>query len=191
MKRKEMSVQKWLPFEEILNNGIIKIKEEKYVKIIKVKPINYNLKTDLEKQAILNSYKTFLKTCNFDIQIIIQSNKEDLSKIISKIKQVNKYEKDKNIKYISDCYINYIKNINKEKKSSSKNLYIIIKNKKEISEMMNNNKEEIIQDELEENYFKIKECLARCGNKVEECTKEEIHKILFSFFNSRQYFSQI
>jgi len=64
------------------------MKNHSYLKIIEIKPINYNLKSDLEKQAILNSYKTFLKTCNFDIQIIVQSNKEDLSKNISQIHRI-------------------------------------------------------------------------------------------------------
>ncbi len=80
------SVQKFLPYETVLENGIIKLKNNAYVKIIKIIPINFNLKSNLEKEAILNSYKIFLKTCNFDIQILIQSNKEDLSKHISKIK---------------------------------------------------------------------------------------------------------
>lgn len=74
------SIQEWLPIVQILENGIIKLKENQYIKIIKIIPVNYNLKSDLEKQAILNSYKTFLKTCNFDMQLIIQSNKEDLSR---------------------------------------------------------------------------------------------------------------
>ena len=83
--KKNNSIQEWIPFEKILENGIIKLKDNSYVKIIKILPINFNLKTDFEKEQILNSYKIFLKTCNFDIQILIQSNKEDLTKHINKI----------------------------------------------------------------------------------------------------------
>lgn len=73
MKEKEIcSVQEWLPFQKILEKGIIKLKDNSYVKVIKIIPINYNLKSELEKEAILNSYKLFLKTCNFDIQILIR-----------------------------------------------------------------------------------------------------------------------
>ena len=46
--------------------------------------------------------------------------------------------------------------------------------------------ENIIQD-LNEKYFKIKECLARCGNIVLECNKEETKNILFSFFNLKKF----
>lgn len=75
-QQKIKSVQEWLPFETILENGIIKLKNNSYIKIIEIIPINFNLKSELEKEAILNSYKIFLKTCNFDLQILIQSNKE-------------------------------------------------------------------------------------------------------------------
>ena len=65
---KNLTVQEWLPIEEIYNDGIIKLKNNKIIKILKINPINYNLKSELEKEAILNSYKIFLKTCNFNIQ---------------------------------------------------------------------------------------------------------------------------
>ena len=98
-KIKNQTIQQWLPINEIYENGIIKINKNKYVKILKIIPINYNLKSDLEKKTILNSYKILLKTCNFDIQILIQSNKEDLSQHIKNIenniqKKQNKYLKE-------------------------------------------------------------------------------------------------
>lgn len=178
------SVQEWLPIQKILNKGIVKLKNNSYIKIIKIIPINYNLKSELEKEAILNSYKIFLKTCNFDIQILIQSNKKDLSKHISKINKQMENEKNENILNLSKNYINFIQTINKEKKSSSKNFYIIIKN----SEQKENIIEEIIIQELNEKYFKIKECLSRCGNIVQEYdSKKETEEILYSFLNSRNY----
>ena len=97
---KKISVQQWIPIEEILENGIIKINKNKYIKILKIVPINYNLKSDLEKKTILNSYKILLKTCNFNIQILIQSNKEDLSQNISNIKKNIQKKENKYLKEI-------------------------------------------------------------------------------------------
>lgn len=184
--KKINTVQEWLPFEEILDNGIIKLKNNNYIKIIKINPINFNLKSELEKEAILNSYKIFLKTCNFNFQIIIQSNKEDLSKHIKNINENLIQEKD-SIQKISQKYIKYIQNLNHEKKSSSKNFYIILKCKnKDI-----NNSEEYALEELNDKYFKIKDCLSRCGNVVTDFnTKEQIVYILFSFLNSRIFFNK-
>ena len=72
---KKNNIQNWIPIKEICNDGIIKLRNNNYIKILKVNPINYNLKSDLEKKSILNSYKIFLKTCNFDIEILIQSKR--------------------------------------------------------------------------------------------------------------------
>ena len=176
------SVQEWLPFEEIFDNGIIKMKDKTYIKLLEIIPINFNLKSELEKEAILNSYKIFLKTCNFNFQILIQSKKEDLTNHILKINS-NKDNENKKIKSISENYINYIKKLNQNKKSSNKNFYIIIKNNLE-----ENKTENIIIDELNDKYFKIKECLSRCGNIVKDVSeKEKIKIILESFINKRLF----
>lgn len=184
------TVQQWLPFEKILDSGIIKLKDNSFIKILKISPINFNLKSNLEKESILNSYKTFLKTCNFDIQILIQSNKEDLSKHISKI-QKNNLNKNEKIKNISNKYINFIQEINKKRKSSSKNFYILIRENPE-NKKINENLEKIYCDKLNEKYFKIKENLSRCGNKVIQFEeKEEVEKIINSFFNTRKELNKI
>lgn len=183
--KEQSTTQDWIPLEEILETGIIKNKS-KYIKILKVTPINYNLKSDLEKQAILNSYKTFLKTCNFDIQILIQSSKENLEKNIFNIQKNIQKKENKYLEKISKNYIEYINKINFNKKSSSKNFFIIIS--KKISKQEEYNESfEIVKNDLKEKYFKIKECLSRCGNSVFEVNdKEEVLKILNSFFNTRK-----
>lgn len=181
------STQNWLKIDKILENGIIKIENKKYLKIIKIKPINFNLKSNLEKEAILNSYKLFLKTCNFDLQILIQSNKEDLSNHFNQINNNQIYE-SKEIQEISKKYIQFIKELNNNKKSSSKNFYIIIKYENKEKEIFDI--ETYAIEDLNNKFFKIKECLSRCGNIVLAINeKEEIKQILFSFLNTRIYFN--
>ena len=169
-------VQIWLPIEKILDCGIIKMKNETIIKIIKISPINYNLKSDLEKEAILNSYKNLFKSCNFNLQIFIQSKKEDLEK---NIKILNQH---KNFKELRNNYVNYIQKLNRIKKSSSKNYFIIIK------ESSSEKTEEIKIKNLKIKYLKIKDLLSRCGNFVSEITSErEIGEILFSLLNSKKF----
>lgn len=181
---KNTSVQQWLPLEEILENGIIKINKNKYIKILKIIPINYNLKSDLEKKTILNSYKILLKTCNFNIQILIQSNKEDLSQHISNIEKNIDKKENKYLKEISENYVKFIQNLNYSRSSASKDFYLIISNEN----LENFDSIEIIENDLKEKYFKIKECLSRCGNDVIELNnKKIILKIFYSLLNTRKF----
>ena len=182
---KNKTVQQWIPIEKIYSNGIIKLKNNKFIKILKINPINYNLKSDLEKNAILNSYKTFLKTCNFDIQILIQSNKENLKSHIKNIEKNIQKKENNYLKNIAENYINYIKKINLLNKASSKDFYIIISNIVEKNSQIDLN--EIIENDLKEKYFKIKECLSRCGNEVSEIIdSKDLIQIFYSFFNTKK-----
>ncbi len=181
------SVQEWLPLKEILENGVIQLKDSSYIKILKITPINFNLKSNMEKEAILNSYKIFLKTCQEDMQILIQTNKENLNSHIFKIQEKLNEEKNKNIKKITEKYIQYIQEMNLKNKSSSKKFFILLKQnipQKEINE----NSEKICINNLNTQYFKIKECLSRCGNNVIEINqKKQILDFYYSFFNYRNY----
>ena len=161
------SIQKWLPFEKILENGIIKLKNNSYIMILKIKPINYNLKSNLEKEAILNSYKLFLKSFNFNIQIIIKSQKQDLSNHIIKI--INSQKKESQIiKNISNKYLENIEKIKLISKSDSEQFFIIINQPQE------NNKEEICIDQLNEKYLKIKKVeLIKCGKGARIAAERE------------------
>jgi len=175
-KKQIQSVQDWLPFDKVLDKGIIKMKDASFIKILKVSPINYNLKSELEKEAILNSYKNFFKSSNFNLQILIQSKKEDLSKNISLLNINNNYLD------IKEKYISYIKELNTIKKSSKKNYYLIIK------EPPSEKSESVAIKELQNKFIKIKDLLSRCGNLVSEYTDENtIIEILFSFFNSKKF----
>ena len=187
---KNKTLQEWLPIKEIDKKGVVKLKNNNLIKIIKVNPINYNLKSDLEKESILNSYKIFLKTCNFDIQILIQSNKEDLSHHINNIQNNISKKENKYLEKISKNYIQYINKINSERKSSSKDFYIIISNENK----KNNNiqTEELLKNDLKEKYFKIKECLSRTGNSVQEISnKENIEKLFYSILNVKKSINKI
>ena len=47
--------------------------------------------------------------------------------------------------------------------------------------------EELLKNDLKEKYFKIKECLSRTGNSVQEISnKENIEKLFFSILNVKK-----
>lgn len=181
MKKQEKSSQDWVQFEKVLENGVIQAKKT-CLKVIKVFPINYDLKSNLEKEAILNSYRLFLKSCDFNFQILVQSKNENLSKHISKLKEKIKNEKQVSVNEMAKSYTQFIHNINSENKSSSKEFFIILKfDLDKIQKEFFSQKESMANNQLQEQYFKIKETLSRCGNIVQELnTKKEVEEFLLN-----------
>ena len=160
------SVQEFLQFESILDSGIIKMKDSSYTLIMKVEPINYNLRSELEKSSILNSYKLLFQNINFNIQILILSKQEDLEEHINKVKSLNLYPN------LTDKYVHFLNSLEEDTKSSLKRFFIVIKSTN--------------KDELEENYLKTKETLLRCGNIVSKLTKEKVKIVLESYMKVKR-----
>lgn len=169
--RKINSIQNWFCIEDVLENGTIITKENTRVKILKVEPINFFLRSEMEKEVVLNSYKNIFKSINFDIQIIIQSTKEDLSSNINYLKSKNK---DNQNNQLLNQYIEYIESLNQIKKSNNKNFYIVIKESSE-------------QNSINEKINKIQKLLERCGNKSSIVnSKEELIRIIETFYKIRR-----
>ena len=151
------NIKDWFPIKNIKHNNIY-TKDGKCLNVFKVEPINFRLKTDHEKYAILESYKQFLKLCNFYMQIIIQTDRVDIGRHFSRIDKFQKEEPD--LAIMADDYKKLIESITKERKSISRKFYIITSNK-------NSNVGE-----------KLSTSLINCGNVLEECSDVETMQVV-------------
>ena len=160
------SVQEWLPIKSIKNNKIV-LKDGSEVAVFKVEPINFKLKSQLEQMAILEGYKYFLKRCNFDMQIIMQTKRADTSKHINLVKK-NTYN-DALLKECAEDYINFINKTTTQKSGISRNFYIAIRG----------------DGNIEDKFQKIKEGLTACENNVYKCENNELKMLVCEYVNKR------
>ena len=107
-------------YDEIFENGIIRIKN-KYIRIIEVFPINFNFKSELEKESILENYKNLFKTLKLDFQICVFSQKEDFTNYFNQIKNNNQKENE-----IKEEYELYLTNLIKENEIYYKRYFVVI-----------------------------------------------------------------
>lgn len=173
------SVKTHFPIRNI-ENGVIETKEGKLCKVLEVYPINFALKSFSEQESILYQYKNFLNTCNFDIQILVQSRKKDLDNHILQIEKNIEKEKNEKLVNLMREYINMIKN-EVLKFAITKRFFIIFS-----SEVLSKNltREQALSD-LQEKTLKIKNTLSGCGNDVNEFNKnnKELVNIIYSYMN--------
>ena len=145
----------------------VKLSDGRKINILKVEPVNFNLKTKSEQRIILEEYKMFLKQCDFDFQIYIQTQKINIENHISEIKKCVNYEPK--LQEMAEDYIRLIEEISNSKSSFTRKFYIVIEEKEE------NFKENIILNGLK-----------MCGNIVTKCENEEILKIINCCFKKQQ-----
>ena len=156
---KEKEMKEGFPIKEIKNDKVF-LKNGEELTIFKVEPINFKLKSSSEQSAILNAYESFLKQCNFDLQIFIETQKADVKKHIEEIQKCVLYEED--LQELARDYIQFIHEISEVRGSISRRFFIVAKTNEK-------NRKGVIS--------KVKEGLTSCGNMVEVCETEELIKI--------------
>ena len=154
-----------IPIEKI-ENGNIFLKNNKKVSVFKFEPTNFKLKTLMEQESILEGYKLFLKRCNFDMQLIVQTQKRDLAEYIMMLK--GKLIGNDEVREMLNDYIGFLKEAVESKNIVSKNLYILV----EINSL---NEEDV--------FMKISESLRACDNEVKKCTNQEVVNIIKRYLN--------
>lgn len=107
-------------YDEIFDNGIIRIKN-KYIRIIEVFPINFNFKSELEKESILENYKNIFKSLKLDFQICVFSQKEDFTNYFNQIKNNNQKENE-----IKEEYELYLTNLIKNDEIYYKRFFVVV-----------------------------------------------------------------
>ena len=80
----EGSTQKWLPVKEF-KDGVIVMKDGRYVKVIEVLPVNFYLKSETEQQNIIYYYASYLKIAPDNMQIRVLTQKADISTYLERL----------------------------------------------------------------------------------------------------------
>ena len=156
-----------------INSGIIENKKGEYLKILEILPINFELKSIEEKEAILYSYKTFLKTCSFDLQILIKSKKNDLEKHISNVFKNIEEESLDTLKLLGN---EYVKMVNEKtlKNTITRKFFVVF-----FAEINGNRKlsRDMAVTDLNEKASKVKLTLEKCGNEVIDLSEDNFYII--------------
>lgn len=93
----------YLPVSQI-RNGVIKTKDESYIKIIEILPINFLLRSASEKRNIIYSFTSYLKIAPPNLQFKILSKKADIKDYIEKIRREAEQETDERCRTLQEDY---------------------------------------------------------------------------------------
>jgi len=124
-QKKSHSTQKYLPFKAI-KKGVVVMKDGSLRAVLMINSINFNLKSRDERTAILNSYKNFLNSLSFSIQILVQSRTLDLDEYLDKLEVARKKQTNELLQFQTSEYVAFIKELVGVANIMSKTFYVVI-----------------------------------------------------------------
>ena len=84
---KRESIFKFMDFDDVSDNMIVRKDKKEYVMVLQCKGINFDLMSENEKIAVEEGFMQFLNTLRYPIQLYVQTRSLDLSTGINEYKQ--------------------------------------------------------------------------------------------------------
>jgi len=124
-KESPTSTQSTLLISELRDNVVI-MKDGSFRAVVACKSINFDLMSDVEREAVEYSYQNFLNSLKFTTQILIRSQRVDIGPYLEKLNDIRRNNDNMLLGVLMDDYINFIDILSQEANIMDKSFFIII-----------------------------------------------------------------
>ena len=205
------STQEFVPIKEV-RDGIVVLKDGAMRGIVLASSLNFSLKSDDERNAIIAQFQDFINSLDFSVQISIQSRRLDIRPYIALLEDTYKEQMNDLMKIQTREYIDFIKTFTDERNIMTKNFFVVIpyndavisskqglfgglfgggskKTGDKIKDEMTEFEEK--RSQLEERVNVVQQGLARLGVRSALLGTEEVIELFYKVFNPGESESSI
>ncbi len=119
------STQRYLDIQEIREDVVI-MKDGTLRAVLLVSSINFDLKSEDEQVAVIQSYTQFLNALDFPLQIVIQSRKFEIEEYLNRLKTIEKQQKNELLQMQTAAYREYVTELVELADLMGKRFYAVI-----------------------------------------------------------------
>ena len=193
------STQQFVPIEDI-RDGLLILSDGSLRAIIMASSLNFSLKSDDERQAILLQFQDFLNSLDFSVQIYIQSRKLDIRPYLALLEERYKEQTNDLMKIQTEQYIDFIKKFTESTSIMTKSFFIVVPydvalvntggqflssifGKKTSQAQVDSENFAENRAQIEQRIAVIEQGLVRCGIRVARLGNEETVELFYKIFN--------
>ncbi len=169
-----------------VRDGILVLPNNKHRLIIETSSVNFELKSEVEQDVLIDSFQTFLNSLPSQLQILIRIREVDIDQYVDSIEILKQTEN--NPKYLEqiDDYTQFIRQLVSGNKILSRKFYIVLPYKP------NNNKNafDLAKTQLTLTQDMVIKALEKLGMKARTLSSLEVLNLFYSFYNKDQIKTQ-
>lgn len=188
-----------MPVQEI-RDGFVVLRDGSLRAIVMTSTINFALKSEDERAAIISQFQAFLNSLDFSAQIFIQSRRFDVKPYLALLEQRLKDQTNDLMRIQIQEYITFIRSFTESTSIMQKNFYVVIpytpaildtkkgllglfKKPSESEREEERRKFEEHRTQLEQRIAVVAQGLARCGIRVFQLGTSEVVELYYKLFN--------
>lgn len=196
------ATQEFVPIEEI-RDGVIVLKDGGMRAIILASSLNFSLKSEDEKMAIILQFQDFLNSLDFSVQIFVQSRRLDIRPYLALLENQKKNQLNNLMKIQIQEYIEFVRSFTESTNIMTKSFFVVVPYtpgilqtkenpiskflpKKENATTSSLTKEQSFEEnrsQLEQRLAVVEQGLVRTGVRVARLGTEEIIELFYKTFN--------
>ena len=119
------TTQNLIPVADIID-GVVIYKNGGAAQIMESTSLNFGLLSEVEQEAVIASYAGLLNSFNFSVQIVVRTQKKDISSYMDFLASVEKNITNPKLQSIMIDYKQFVIEAIKKKNVLSKKFYIVI-----------------------------------------------------------------
>lgn len=195
------STQEFVPIQEV-RDGVLVLKDGGMRAIVLASSLNFALKSDDERQAIILQFQDFLNSLDFSIEILVQSRRLDIRPYLALLEEQEKKQLNSLMKIQTQEYIEFIKNFTENTNIMTKNFFVVVPydpaisttaketgiasvfgGKKTGTAAVQQASFDENRTQLEERLSVVEQGLVRTGIRVARLGTEEVIELFYKAFN--------
>lgn len=164
-----------------VQDGILILPGRRCRAVLEVSSINFELKSEDEQDAILETYQSFLNSLTCPVQLLVRIREMDMQKYLESFKAKQAEEKEKIYRDQVKYYIKFVQGLVTTNKILSRRFYAVIP-----YDDQDNNGFAAAQEQLAMSTDIVAKGLGRLGIQARQLDSLEALDLFYSFYNPGQ-----
>ena len=160
-----------------VREGILILPNKEYRMVLSTSSINFELMSEDEQDALIDTYQNFLNSLNTSFQIVVRIRELELDKYLSSFRKKINDKDEKIYKEQAENYIDFVGKLVTNNKILTRKFYVILPYKAADQDFT------IVKEQLKQSAELVAKGLGRLGMQTQKLNSLEVLDLFYSFYS--------
>ena len=163
-----------------VRDGILILPGNKYRLVLQISSINFELKSEAEQDALIDTYQSFLNSLATSLQIVVRIREMDMDKYLDDFRFSMQQEEEQIYKDQVQNYTEFVSSLITTNRILSRQFYVILPLDFKEKDF------ELVKEQLGVNADIVAKGLARLGMQARQLDSMDVLDLFYSFYSPAQ-----
>jgi hypothetical protein len=164
-----------------VKDGVLMLSDRHYRVVLEVSPVNFELKSEDEQDALIDTFESFLNSVGSPLQILVRTREIDMDKYLGELNDALAGETEAVYRDQINNYDEFIRSLITTNKILTRHFYVIVP-----YDAPSKTEFEMVQEQLNLKVDIVAKGLARLGMHTRELASLEVLELFYSFYSPEQ-----